>query len=966
MESHVTYSTEIYDLRVNDLSAPMGIDKREPTFSWKMRSDAVGAGQSAYAITVTHEDGSIVWDTGWVESDRSVAIRYGGKALESAVCYTVSVTVKDHSGEKTAPISTTFEMGLLGSDPLAPAQWITIDEEDASPRKEGRLPIYRKAFAAKDGVSIVKARLYSTALGVYESYINGQRVGRLLEGGQIRYEELKPGYTQMEDRKFYSTFDVTPFLRAGAQNVLTAVVTTGWWNGPAVQYMMPKEKIYKESAYKAKLVITYSDGSVTTLDTDLGWKAARVSAVLEGTGIWEGEVYDAGTDLSWMLPEYCDSHWGGVKINREFHGVLCAWDGCPVTVRKDLEHSPKKITLYQGATGAKEGFYGRINVLRTWDAIGPEGITVQPGQVLLVDLGQNYAGWEHLELKTQAGTRIDIRHGEILNDKDGQMSRGNVGPEGSLYNANYTKNTSTVGRTIYYARGGEKECYHPTFTFYGFRYLEILAEKETVIYHVAGQVVTSALEDTGVLVTSDPAVNRLIANARWGMYSNYLSVPTDCPQRDERQAWTADTQNFAEAGCYLNRSKSFLEKYTVDIRDAQDEVTGSVPGVAPTGYKYGARWGTVGWADAVVLIPWFLYQMYGDDAVIRNTWDAMTFFMDTYMAGTNGMGGNYGTLNSPSGEKIGAYGDWLSLENDGQEVSDRLGVAYYAWDAMLMAKMAHIIGKDEESEKYEKVCQAEKELFRRNYVRPDGTLDMDVQSVCLHALYLDLLPDEASVAAVTGQLIGNIERKGNKLGTGFLGTEIIMHTLTKLGRSDVAYKLLLQHGYPSWLYSVDQGATTIWERWNAYTVEDGLFGTAPQNNSFNHYSYGSVVAWMFRGMAGISYDEARPGFKHILLMPHPDKSLPVVEAAYDSIYGKIVSNMRYEGDSWHYEAEIPANTTATVRLPVGKPACLRVNGQADWNCIPGLSFTGYDEAVGEAVFEAVAGRYAFVVEETTA
>ena len=272
----------------------MGIDKRQPVFSWKMRSDRIGAMQSAYCMTVSDENGTCVWNTGWVESDRSVAIRYAGKALESATKYTVSVKVKDQNGTEILPVSTTFEMGLLGSEPLAPAQWITIDEADASPKQEGRLPIYRKAFAAKDNLTVVKARLYSTALGVYETYINGQRVGRLQEDGQMRYEELKPGYTQMEDRKFYSTFDVTFLLRSGEKNVLTAVVTTGWWNGPVVQYMMPKEKTYNESAYMAKLVITYSDGSVTTLDTDLSWKAARVSAVLEGTGIWEGEVYDAG------------------------------------------------------------------------------------------------------------------------------------------------------------------------------------------------------------------------------------------------------------------------------------------------------------------------------------------------------------------------------------------------------------------------------------------------------------------------------------------------------------------------------------------------------------------------------------------------------------------------------------------------------------------------------------------------
>ena len=438
---------------------------------------------------------------------------------------------------------------------------------------------------------------------------------------------------------------------------------------------------------------------------------------------------------------------------------------------------------------------------------------------------------------------------------------------------------------------------------------------------------------------------------------------TDCPQRDERQAWTADTQNFAEAGCYLNDSKSFMEKYTVDMQDAQDERTGSVPGVAPTGYKYGARWGVVGWADAVVLIPWFLYLMYGDATVMKDNWDAMALFMDTYMASTNGMGGNYGTLNSPDGEKIGAYGDWLSLENDGQEVSDRLGVAYYAWDAMIMAKAAKIIGKSHETvKKYEALYQAEKELFQRNYVKEDGSLDMNVQSVCLHALYLDLLPDEASVAAVTKQLMENIESKGNKLGTGFLGTEIIMHTLTKLGRSDIAYKLLLQHDYPSWLYSVDQGATTIWERWNSYTVEDGFYGVAPKNNSFNHYSYGSVVAWMFRGMAGISYDEQNPGFKHILLMPHPDRSLPDVDATYDSIYGRIVSNMHYEGDSWLYDAAIPANTTATILLPVTDLAGLRINGAADYRNVAGLTFAGYDEDGKIATFEAVAGAYSFRVQ----
>lgn len=958
-------TAEIYDLRVNDLNAPMGIDTPNPTFSWKMKSGVIGAKQIAYFITVASEADDQIWNTGWVKSDISVGIRYTGPALETSTQYTISVKIKDQNGMETDTAVTTFEMGLLGDNPFGSAQWIAIDEEPGIDAKgtiaTNNLPAYRKSFKTKASATILKARLYTSALGVYESYINGQRVGHLRDGGIVYYEELKPGYTQMEDRKFYSTYDVTWMLENGKENVLSSVVTSGWWNGAVVQFRMPDSLVFKENAYLAKLVITYGDGSTTIINTDRSWKAAHAAAVQKGTGIWEGEIYNAGIDQSWMLPNFDDVAWMGVKRNTEFTGHICAWNGVPVTVRKDLERTPECITVYQGAIGAQNDRYGKINVVYCYTGGCGDGITLKPGQTLLVDFGQNFAGWEYLELKAAAGTRVDIKHGEMLNDDCGKISRGNVGPEGSLYNYNYTKNTATVGRTIYYAKGNENgESYHPIFSFYGFRYIEIRVDKETIFDNIAGQVVTSAHEDAGTLITSDKDVNRLISNARWGMYSNYLSVPTDCPQRDERQAWTADTQNFAETGCYLNYSKSFLEKYMSDIRDAQDRVTGSVPGVAPTGYKYGARWGVVGWADAIVLIPWFLYSMYGDPAVIEENWEAMVLFMDTYMAGTNGMGCNFGTLNSPFGTQIGAYGDWLSPENNSQDVSDRISVAYYAWDAMLMAKMAKAIGKDKEIIcKYEALYQTEKKLFQQKYVTKNGSLDMDVQSVCLHALYLDLLPDENSVAVVTEQLLSNIVRKGNKLGTGFLGTEIIMHTLTKIGRSDVAYKLLLQHDYPSWLYSVDQGATTIWERWNSYTVENGFYSIAPDNNSFNHYSYGSVVSWMFRGMAGIGYDENNPGFKRIILAPHPSRLLPTVKASYKSIYGTIVSNMSYAEDTWNYYATIPANTTAAILLPVENLSSLKVNGRLGYAHVCGLGLREYDQVNKIAKFEAAAGTYHF-------
>ena len=950
---------EVYDFRINDLLAPMGIDATRLSFSWKMKSGDFGAKQTAYFITVTSEIGTQMWNTGWISSDRSVGIRYGGQVLESATQYTATVKIKDQNDYETDEATIIFETGLPRSQTFGDARWIAIDETDSEACIN--LPAYRRSFETRSGLSITKARLYCSALGVYESYINGHRVGRRLDNGSIVYDELKPGYTQMEDRKFYSTFDVTWMLQSGRENVLSSVVTSGWWNGLAVQFRMPEELIFHENAYLAKLVITYSDGSVQIIDTDESWRAARAAAVLDGTGLWEGEVYDAGTDQTWMLPGFDDSGWSGIKENTEFSGEICAWKGVPVRIRSDLERTAKRITVYQGAVDVNDDCYGKINIVKEYTDFDSDGVKLMPGQTLLVDFGQNFAGWELLKLKTTHGTRIDVKHGEMVNDYNGKKNRGNMGPEGSLYNYNYAKNTATVGRTIYYANGNETgETYHPMFSFYGFRYIEITVDKETFFYHISGQVVTSVLEDTGTLVTSDDSVNQLISNARWGMYSNYLSVPTDCPQRDERQAWTADTQNFAETGCYLNRSKSFMEKYMGDVRDAQDQTTGSIPGVAPTGYKNGARWGVVGWADAVVLIPWFIYQMYGDTAIIEENWDVMTHFMDTYMASTNGMGGNYGTLTSPTGKMIGAYGDWLSPENGSQDVSDRLGVAYYAWDAMLMAKMARAVSKDAGIiGKYEELYQAEKKLFQDRFVTESGEMDMNVQSVCLHALYLDLLPDAQSVAAVTKQLISNIESKGNKLGTGFLGTEIIMHTLTKIGRSDVAYKLLMQHGYPSWLYSVDQGATTIWERWNSYTVENGFHPTEAHNTSFNHYSYGSVVAWMFRGMAGISYDENLPGFKHIILKPQPSKLIPEVKASYESIYGKIVSNMWYEGNRWNYVATVPANTSATVFLPANKLESLKINGQCGYTDIPGLSFVGYDPQAGIVTLEIGAGTYSF-------
>ncbi|MCR5793410.1 MAG: family 78 glycoside hydrolase catalytic domain [Lachnospiraceae bacterium] len=799
------------------------------------------------------------------------------------------------------------------------------------------LPAFRKSITPK--ANLVSARLYSSGLGVYESYINGERVGNVQDDGSVRYDELKPGYLQPGVREYYNTYDVTSYLKKGEENVLSSVVTSGWWTGEAVNpsvYPPGTVRVGKENAYLAKLVLSYSDGTTEVVNTDESWKTKRASALKLGD-IFNGETYDARIDQSWMLPGYDDASWGKVKINTEFKGKLSAWSGSRITVHEEKQRDVQTVTIYQGADNVTADQFGKINVLRTYE---DENFTVKPGETALIDFGQNFAGWEKFIVEGEAGTTITVKHGEMLNDQNGKKNRGNDGPEGSIYNANYRAARAT---TTYTLKGNGRESYHPSFTYYGFRYIEIKTDREVTFHSLKGEVVSSVEKDTGNITTSNKDINQLISNIRWGMYSNYLSVPTDCPQRDERQGWTADTQVFAEAGSYFGFSKSFLMKFMEDMRDGQYP-NGNYATTAP--HTRFEEQGTLGWADAGVIVPYVVYMMYGDTAVIRENWESMSKFMD-FLTTTDKLGGD--TL----------HGDWLAYESNDEELKRMLGVSYYAWDAMLMARMAKAIGKEEDARKYEAVYEDEKQFYQECYVKKDGSLIRGEQSVCLYALYLDLLPDEASKKAVEEQLTSNITRNGNKLQTGFLGTAVLMPTLSKINNNDIAYKLLLQRDNPSWLYSVDQGATTIWERWDSYKKSTG-FGDVSMN-SFNHYAYGTVAGWMFHSMAGIGYDLEQPGFKHIILAPNPKQQISSVSADYDSSYGTIKSSWKYEGKGWTYDATIPANTTATIQIPVEEGKQLLVNEKEVSKLTEedGLTYIGREN--GKECFEAVAGSYHFAV-----
>lgn len=758
------------------------------------------------------------------------------------------------------------------------------------------LPVFRKAVSVKENLQ--EATLYTSGLGVYEAYLNGERVGKTMPDGSKLYDELKPGFTETRKRRFYNSCDVTEMLLAGKENVITATVSHGWWSdGSVSQY-------YEEDAFIAKLILKYSDGTEEVIDTDCTWKAEMVSPVIEAD-IFSGETYDARIECLWNSPSFDDSAWRFAKESKRFNGVLCAWKGSPIVNRKDLELKAKSITVYSGAVGSDESRYGKIKILRT---VKEDSFVLNPGEKALIDFGQNFSGRESFSVRGESGAKLSVRHGEMLNDNNGDKSRGNDGPEGSVYNLNYR---SAKALTNYVLSGKGTEDYSPIFTFYGFRYIEISADKSVTLSSITGQVITSVEKETGFLTTSDSSINQLMSNIRWGQYSNYLSVPTDCPQRDERQGWTADTQIFAKAGCYLAFSKSFLSKFMFDMRDSQHE-NGAFPGTSPTGRYYGGGWGATGWADAGVIIPSILYSLYGDKSIIEENWDSMVHYVDGFLSTTNGIGPKP------------IYGDWLAYESNDEGIKEMLGIAFYAWDALLLSEMATVIGKPSESAKYKTLYEKEKQLFISKYLTETKTLCRGEQSVCAYALYLDLLPDEESVQAVIKQFAENIEKNGNKLQTGFLGTAILLPTLTKIGRNDLAYALLLQHENPSWLYSVDQGATTIWERWNSYTIRDG-FGDVGMN-SFNHYAYGAVAAWMFETMAGIAPDKSIPAFKRINVSPKPDRRLEV-KASYDSAYGVISASSSFEGELWNYSCTFPSNTTARITVPTSDLSSVTVNGK---------------------------------------
>ena len=758
---------------------------------------------------------------------------------------------------------------------------------------------------------VSRALWMTTGLGVYELYVNGKPVGD---------EILKPGFTHPEKTRLSFTYDVTGLFdtASGAENVLSAQVTPGWWADKIVTPAGHDGMIGRKCAFRGVLALYYSDGSTRLYGTDTdNWKAGIAGPVTHAA-IYDGEEYDARIAPGFETPEKL----GVPEINTEFHGDIFPSDGAEIYFRHDLALSPVKTYVWQGVDGEDENHFGRVVLKREYGAGEP--IVVNPGENLVVDFGQNCSAVPVFVFNAAEGTELNCVTAELLNDGNGSKERGMDGPEGSVHRQNLRIPDTGMQLKYTFSNSPEDVCYTPRYTFFGYRYVSINVTDKVVIKSIKSLPVTSISRDMeiGKIETGNELVNKLISNTIWGQRSNYLSVPTDCPQRNERLGWTADTQVFTETGSFFANTTSFFHKWMHDLIDSQGE-KGGFPGVAPLS-QYGNEMTRLGWSDAGIIVPWSIWKQFGDTEIVEQSWKSM----EKYMNHINETRYDHNALIEENGNY--QWADWLSYEPlescgggafgpkgplpEAVEYWNYLSASYWLLDAGMMRDMA--IGTGRDASRYKTMTRDAKTYIRERFFDESGKFKTDIlntmQTPALFALKNNIL-DGAAKEAMIGRLRENFAEHGNCLQTGFLGTSILMPTLSENGMSDIAWELLFQRKNPSWIYSIDNGATTIWERWNSYMIDKGM---GPKGmNSFNHYAYGVVCEWIWETAAGIASDPANPGFRHIIMKPVPDKRLGYLKAEYHSASGVIRSAWKYEGDNWIWEFSVPDGCTATVTLP---------------------------------------------------
>jgi alpha-L-rhamnosidase len=884
-----------YDLQTEHRSEPLGIDARAPRFSWRLRSERRGAAQSAYRITV--RDGSAeAWDSGWVEDGATTGVEYGGP-LRSRTRYAWTLEVRDETGTTGRVSESWFETALLDASEFTGSwigrepRWDSADNEfdppvdDDIPAKARHIPpasYLRRGFALESPVT--RARIYATARGIYQLHLNGSRVGT---------DELAPGWTDYNDRILYQTYDVTDLVQGG-ENVLGMVLADGWWSGYVGFDSRRQGNHYGTApAGWAMAVLEHEDGTETVVATDDSWRESR--GAIHYTDLLMGEYIDARRDLGpWSEPGYDDGRWAPVQVLGEDFAVLAAQPDEPIRVTEVVPAVDR--------------------------IIDPEGR-------ILYDFGQNLVGRVRIELGAMgADEQVVLRHGETLD-------------EGRLYTANLR---TAEARDVYVSAGSDANRFEPLFTLHGFRYLEVSGlseDRAPGLSAVSAAVLHNDTPFVGALETSSDDVNKLLSNIRWGQRGNFVGVPTDCPQRDERLGWMADAQVFLPTAALNADVAAFFTRWLRDVRFSQSE-EGSFPDVAPVVSNF-FHDGAPAWGDAGVIMPWHLYRVYGDRRLLADSFDSMARWVD------------FLERENPSllwTRRVGNhYGDWLQID----AVTPRpvLATAYFAHSASLVARAARVLGYTRRAEHYEDLARRIRKAFVEAYVGPDGRIEGDTQTDYLMAIAFDLLPQE--LAATAGEhLARTVEEHDGLLTTGFVGVSLLCPVLSDIGRSDLAFALLETDRYPSWLYSVRHGATTIWERWDGWTEHAGF--QSVEMNSLNHYSLGSVGEWLYRYVAGIDQTPDSVAYETLRVAPQIGGSLTAVSASYETPRGRVATSWTLdEEDGLSVSLEVPPGATALVTLP---SSAVEEGGVA----VEELElFSDVQVTDGTTAFRAPSGRFSF-------
>lgn len=851
-----TTAFSVEDLRCEGLSEAEQVDTMEPRFSWRLEATARDVRQTAYQLRVESLDGrrkagGESFLSPRIESVDSQWVTLKGFRPRPRTTYTWQVRVWNNHGDDSGwSTPRRFSTGLLGDK--WPADWIgdgrLLKLHETAPAR-----YFRNTFKLER--LPVRARLFVSAQGIVEPWINGSAVSE---------DRFSPGWPDYRHRLFYVAYEVTALLRKG-ENAWGMMLGDGWYSGT----LLPHHQFGQQPRVSAFLDLTDANGRVTTLTTGADWVGTDEGPIRMNS-IYHGETYEAGREHSgWSTPSKSDD-----------------WTWRPVVVLK--------------AKHPSQSLLGRLSPpVRRVERIKPARVTeVEPG-VFIYDLGQNIVGWARLRVQASRDQWVQMRFSEML------------GPDGRLF----LKSLRTAQATARYrARGEGIEQWEPRFTFFGFRYIELTGVEQPLEDAIEGVVVHSDLPRTGTFESSDPWLGRLYQNALWSQKGNFLELPTDCPQRDERLGWTGDAQVFAPTALYNLDSGSFFRQWLFSVRDGlRDGPDGGFPDTAPhTGWGFGSP----GWGDAGIIIPWITWLHTGDQRILSESFPAIQHAVELMAS------------QAPDGIRRSkpAWGDWLAPGFERYKAPPRnelIATAYYAHSTDLASRIAAILGRPEAAAGNAALRDKAKAAFQREFIAPDGRVADDVQTSYLLALGFDLVPAELRSKVVT-QLVRTLAQKDNHLATGFLGTALLTPVLSSVGRTDLAYTVLQKKTFPGWLFSVKNGATTIWERWDSWTPEQGF---NPHNmNSFNHYAYGSVVSWLYDTVAGLQPLADAPGWKRFRIAPSPGGGLTRAASTLRTPHGLAASRWEIEDGALRLNVSIPPNTHAQVEVPTRDPARVFVDG----------------------------------------